>query len=396
MSRDRGLRASRRTLSSAGLAGITAALLLVVVPLVRAMPGTGPSWVVSLYDGGLGTGTPDTQGFTYLARPVSPPLLARQSFAEGVTTLTTTLQVADSAGYFARPEPLGTLDRDPGFSVHFTVQLKDEDHPLSDKNGDGVGDRAGFSIIVLSSDTRGIELGFWENEVWAQNDGSAEPPPNDNTLFTHGEGAAFDTSSGLTEYDLQIFGDTYALESGGNQILTGPLRDYRAFGQFPYILSNFMFLGDDTTSASATIRLSSVSLERIGGPGDSPSPTPGVSPTPTMCPVPTEPPLWVDPVISPTHQRSQTIHAQLTGAEWIEVTSLMGTFRSDGAESVAIAIPLAPARLNSLVVRGRVRRTQPCGYGGYEVVTTTDRQGHPLEILQLLPIYVPYARAPGR
>ena len=29
-------------------------------------------------------------------------------------------------------------------------------------------DRAGLSLIVLSSDLRGIELGFWTNEIWAQ------------------------------------------------------------------------------------------------------------------------------------------------------------------------------------------------------------------------------------
>src|SRR5262245_61896813 len=54
------------------------------------------------------------------------------------------------------------LDRAAGFQVNFSIQMENESH--SNNN------RAGFSIIVLSNDARGIELAFWENEIWAQND----------------------------------------------------------------------------------------------------------------------------------------------------------------------------------------------------------------------------------
>src|SRR5262249_6811999 len=124
----------------------------------------------------------------------------------------------------------------------------------------GLGDRAGFSVIALSSDTRGIELGFWEDQIWAQEAGAAEPP--EGALFTHAESAPFDTASHLTDYTLTIRGDDYELSSAGVAILHGRLRDYTTFeGPVnPYRTPNFIFLGDDTGSARALIRLAYVAL----------------------------------------------------------------------------------------------------------------------------------------
>jgi hypothetical protein len=267
--------------------GLVTAIPLVAVAQPVAEPGAAPvpaglpraaprQGLVVLYDGSLGTGTPDKQGFSYLTRAVTPPLLAAQRFADGVTTLTTTLQTSDMAGYIARADRLPALDRSKGFVVVFSVQVAAEEHAGSDKNGDGVGDRAGFSLIVLSSDTRGIELAFWPDEIWAQNDGAAEPPPNDNTLFTHGEGVRFDATQ-MTDYVLMVKGEAYSLLHERQQILSGRLRDYRPYGQFPYILPNFLFLGDDTSTASATIRLAHVGV-LVESDGVPVTPTPKPSP----------------------------------------------------------------------------------------------------------------------
>jgi hypothetical protein len=239
--------------------------------------------VAMLYDGSRNTGTPDTQGFLYLARPQTPPLMAAQSFDDGVATLNTSAQRGDSAGWFGRGDRMPVLDRQAGFTVTFTARLDAEDHTGSDKNGDGIGDRAGLSVIVLTSDVLGIELAFWPGEVWAQEDGAAEPPPPGNTLFTHAEGAHWDAGAALTPYDLRIQGDGYALSSAGAPILAGRLRDYRAFGGFPYTSRNFLFLGDDTTSASATAALSRVAiLLPDNGEGGTPTWTPTAIPIATV------------------------------------------------------------------------------------------------------------------
>ena len=44
-------------------------------------------------------------------------------------------------------------------------------------------------------------------------------------------------------------------------LLTGSVRDYTAFNSFPYTQSNFMFLGDDTTSGAADITLGKVTIQ---------------------------------------------------------------------------------------------------------------------------------------
>jgi hypothetical protein len=222
---------------------------------------------IVLYDGALGN-RPDNQGWTYLAAGGS----ATQSATGGATTLDTSSGKGISAGYFAAEEgflgsnaPVPVLDRVIGYTVSFTVQVELEDHSGSDKNNDGIEDRAGFSLIVLSSDKRGIELGFWKDRIWAQEGGTG------STLFTQAEGAAFDTQSARRPYTLAVQGDIYALSSNGAPILSGNLRDYTAFNGFPdpYETPNLIFLGDDTSSASAKIQLSYVAAGPISNPGPS-------------------------------------------------------------------------------------------------------------------------------
>ena len=168
-------------------------------------------------------------------------------------------------GYFSKPTAQLVFDRVIGYTVSFTVQVELEDHAGSDKNKDGIEDRAGFSLIVLSSDKRGIELGFWKDRIWAQEGGTG------STLFTQAEGAAFDTQSARRPYALAVQGDTYTLSSNGTPILSGNLRDYSAFNGFPdpYETPNLIFLGDDTSSAGANIDLAYVAVGPIGSTGPS-------------------------------------------------------------------------------------------------------------------------------
>jgi hypothetical protein len=110
-------------------------------------------------------------------------------------------------------------------------------------------------MIVTSEDSIGLELGFWRDEIWAQ---------NDNPLFTHAEGVSFDTTGSLIRYDLTVLNSGYTLFADGSPILSNFLRDYTAFSNplfdFPYKTPSFLFFGDDTSSASATINLASISV----------------------------------------------------------------------------------------------------------------------------------------
>jgi hypothetical protein len=221
------------------------------------MSNTLPENTITLYDAALG-GTPDTQG--KLVFRTSPEAIAAQTFADGCTILDSNASQKDAAGYSPDPRAIPALDRAAGYALSFSVQVVAEYHADSDKDGDGVGDRAGFSVIALSSDTKGIELGFWQDEVWAQEQGVAEPPAG--TLFTRAESAPFDTAARLAAYTLTVLGDSYDLSSDGVSILRGRLRDYTTFeGPVnPYRTPNFIFLGDDTTSARAIVKLSFVAV----------------------------------------------------------------------------------------------------------------------------------------
>jgi hypothetical protein len=104
-----------------------------------------------------------------LTNPISG-VQATQICTNSVTILGTTPQRTDYAGYCAKSRLYAPLDRMHGYQVRFTAQVVAESHVSND--------RAGFSLLVTGSDKRGIELGFWENEVWAQAGGSSQP-------FTH-------------------------------------------------------------------------------------------------------------------------------------------------------------------------------------------------------------------
>jgi hypothetical protein len=225
--------------------GAALLLALLLVGGLVALPLAAATETTVLYDGALGDGTetPGDQGFTYLALPA----LTTPSAAGGVTTLDTTANSGIYAGFVGANMP--TLDRTAGYTVSFTARVAQETHTSND--------RAGFSIIVLSSDAIGLELAFWENEIWAQHD-----VQTGGGYFQHGEGVFTDTTQRLTRYDLAVVSDTYTLWMSGTEVLSGSLRDYTGYeGTLdPYETPNFLFLGDDTTSASAIFELSQVEI----------------------------------------------------------------------------------------------------------------------------------------
>lgn len=235
--------------------------LLVVSMLVGSWAGTASA--VVLYDGSIGPSpdgdTPGDQQWALLAYPLGEA--AVESLSGGVTTLDTTTDnggTATHAGYFTRAvflpfldythPDMPALDRQTGYEVRFDVRLNSETH--DDPN------RAGFSAIVLGDDKWGIELGFWTDRIWAQS----------GPDFLQAESAAYDTTAALVPFTLSVFDDAYSLAAGATEILTGPLRNYSSAGgganplTDAYTWENLIFLGDDTSSATAVFDLAYVEV----------------------------------------------------------------------------------------------------------------------------------------
>ena len=215
------------------------------------------SYAGVLYDGSLNS-LPGDQGWNYVTNPFIGPL-AQQTIAGGATTLDSTPQILESAGYFsdvpifpAHPG-VGVLDSSTGFALIFDVHVVSEDHTPST-------DRAGFNVIVIDSAKNGVELGFWTDEIWAQ---------TDSPLFVHSatENAAFDTTAAITRYKLIFRQGAYSLLADGIPLFGGSLKDYSAFDHVaaglpfdPYETPSFIFLGDDTSRASTEVSIARIEL----------------------------------------------------------------------------------------------------------------------------------------
>lgn len=204
------------------------------------------------YDGTLGT-TPDAQGWSYGALAFGP---ITKTATNNSVLLDTTSTTQISAGWTLLAAP--PLDRSAGLALAFTARVNTEAH--SNNN------RAGFSVIVLDSHTNGIELAFWGTNIFAQ---------SDSPLFTHAEDVTFVTTNALIDYVLTLLPTRYVLHANGTAILSGPIRDYTAFNGVinPYRTPNFVFFGDDTTSAAASVSIGRVALIR---PPTLSSPIPGI------------------------------------------------------------------------------------------------------------------------
>ncbi len=218
----------------------TMPLLVTVIAVVLSPASSGA--LVVLYDG---AGLPASQPWLNF---VGVGGVFQQTSVPAGVNLQTDLAV--SAGYsnyllpnLPKNAAFPTLNPNLGFELAFTLAVNVENHTSND--------RAGFSAIILGNDRRGIELGFWTNEIWAQ---------SSNPLFQHAEGVAIDTTV-RRDYRIQIANNSYTLFEGANTLLTGSVRDYTAFNSFPYTQSNFLFLGDNTTRGAADITLGRVTLQ---------------------------------------------------------------------------------------------------------------------------------------
>ena len=211
---------------------------------------------VLLYDASLVNRPGDQSWLVYADNAVLPGTSINQTVVPGVGTRLTSNH--DGSGGYSNIDPFSgsfkntsfpILDRRRGFAIEFALLVHSESHENSN--------RAGFSVTVITEDLLGIELAFWDDLIWAQ---------SDSPLFTQAEGVAFDTTANLTNYSLLLEGDGYHLSAEGNLLLEGTLRDYSGFNAPPYTLRNFLFLGDNTTSAGADVTLGTIRLTVIPEP----------------------------------------------------------------------------------------------------------------------------------
>ena len=210
----------------------------------------GPGSGQVLYDAASGV-RPDQAPWQWLYAPSAAGSVIGMS--AGTSFLDTTAS-SGKAGYGMLSAT--ALDSASGFHLDFSFRVASETHANND--------RSGFSVIVLDTTARGVELSFWTDQVWAKNAGA--------TPFTHGESAALDTQGMERNYRLSFLGGSYALAAGGAPTLSGALRDYGSVATFPanivYSQTSFVFFGDNTDSAAARVELSRIALAPVPEPAE--------------------------------------------------------------------------------------------------------------------------------
>lgn len=219
--------------------------------LLAFFPALSSATIYNLYDSSLASLPSDQPWLTSFSTSGS----SITNSSPGVNLQSSTSEKAGFSNYPAIP--LGyknanfpLLDSTTGFTLSFTAQINSEQHLNSN--------RSGFSVILLDKNSKGVELGFWENAIWSQ---SANP-----VFQAKDEQLIFDTKSSLLSYQLTFMDNNFFLSENETLLLTGALKDYTSFsgGPFgtaiPYSLPNYLFLGNNSSSASVDLTLQDVSL----------------------------------------------------------------------------------------------------------------------------------------
>ena len=217
----------------------------IAIVLAALIVSSASAQTTVLYNPSLGT-TPTAQGWIAFAAPLGGTSTTNTT----ETTLDTTSAVTDEAGYSNYTASLTpslinsnfpVLNPAIGFTLNFNVQIDTANDPDTT--------RAGFAVILLGSDSKGVELGFWSNQIWAQNVGFA----------THSTPANFTTTGAFNQYALTILNGNYSLTANGTQILSGSTVNYVTPAP-PYTLANYVFLGDDDMTDSGAEEIKTVSI----------------------------------------------------------------------------------------------------------------------------------------
>ena len=196
-----------------------------------------------LYDATLNT-LPAAQG--WLSGGIGP---VTHGAAGGIysfdSTALTSTQWGHSQTLSATP-----LDTNQGFDLSFSLRVVSEDHGANLN-------RAGFSVLFTGQDpTHALELAFWSNRVWAYHYDAQQVSP-----FVQGVGVAIDATQ-WTSYTVQVRQQSFSVLAGPTLLMSGALENYTAQGA-PYSASNFIFFGDDTSSARASVQIGVIALSPV-------------------------------------------------------------------------------------------------------------------------------------
>lgn len=230
---------------------------------------------VILYDGNLPS-LPADQGWIYR---LDPPVRnqSRQVPVDRAFNLNTSRNLADRAGYFIRlpqmnshPQAPEVLNHQQGYRIGFTLRLHSERRAAPNQE-------AGFSLITLSHDLLGIDLGFGTGEVFARSSELERAEEN--------RALPFRIDNQYADFELDMRENEYRLSANGQEILAGSLRNYSDAGE-PYTIPNLLFFGDNAESAGANVNLRRFWIDidpskSVPQPGE-PNPLPPVEPEPPL------------------------------------------------------------------------------------------------------------------
>ncbi len=223
--------------------------------LLLGLALVSPAHAVMIYDSALGTGAPDLQGWIYGQSPFAPP--ASGGLVAGGFQLDTTASSSTQAGFVrnlgATDSPV--LNAVTGYELGFGLRIVDETH--------NNGNRAGFSFLAVGSDvSKSIEIGFWEDQVWAYEYSGG---------FVKGVYAALNTTV-FHDYRLRVQGSGFQFFADNNLLFSGLLQDYSVSNTTvlgliqPYADPNLIFWGDDTSSAQSNSIVQYVSHDELALP----------------------------------------------------------------------------------------------------------------------------------
>jgi hypothetical protein len=218
---------------------------------------------IVLYDGATFGGTPNNAPSSYLSfnsfDPLGVAAPGTQTAGGGKTTLNTSSPESLYGGYSnynlsntLKNAAFPVLDSNAGYTLSFTIKINSQTN--TGTNGQN---RAGFSITALDNNQKGIEIGFRNTDVFAQNS-------NFNAIDSTEQKTSFGSVlANFSTYDLKVLGNNYTLSNGGNDLFSGLLRSYTISSNpltAVYGNPNFLFFGDNTTSAGASVDIQNITL----------------------------------------------------------------------------------------------------------------------------------------